>query len=143
MPTSFFMEWRLVKHVLKSDLALKELEHIQVDSPRLAYLFFYDRHGCCGLAKEVALAICSQMADAFAEWIGSSLYFDAVPLLLEEGPQCVVAAQERCRQHIRTQEQPSLPIHTTGSDSSRSSQLVGGVPHNSRSTGGNCRAGNT
>ena len=35
----------MVLHVLKSDLAFRELEHIQVDSPGLAYLFFYDRHG--------------------------------------------------------------------------------------------------
>ena len=39
-----------------------------------------------------------------------------------------MAAQERCSQHIWTQEQPSLPIHVTGSASSGSSQLVGGVP---------------
>ena len=40
----------------------------------------------------------------------------------------MMAAQERHRQHIRTQEQPSLPIHLMGSGSSGSSQLVGGVP---------------
>ena len=66
--------------------------------------------------------------DAFAEWIGRSVHFDAVPLLLEEGCQCTMAAQERCRQCIQTQEQPGLPIHVTGSGSSGSSQLVGRVP---------------
>ena len=41
----------------------------------------------------------------------------------------MTAAQERCRQQIQTQAQPSLPIHATGSASSRSSQqLVGRVP---------------
>ena len=41
----------------------------------------------------------------------------------------MTAAQERHRQRIRTQEQPSLPIHFAGSASSRSSQqLVGRVP---------------
>ena len=49
------------------------------------YLFFYDRHGYHGLSKEKALAMHSHIADAFAEWIGRSTYFDAVPLLLEAG----------------------------------------------------------
>ena len=118
----------MVQHVLKSDLALRELEHVQVDSPGLAYLFFYDRHGHCSLTKEAGLAMPSHIVDAFAEWIGRSAHFDAVPLLLEEGHQCATAAQERCRQHIWHQEQPTLPIHSTGSASSGSSQLVGGVP---------------
>ena len=51
-----------------------------------------------------------------------------VPLLLKEGCQCTTAAQERHRQCIQTQEQPSLPIDVAGSASSGSSQLVGGVP---------------
>ena len=127
-PPAFSWNGGMVQHVLKSDLALRELEHIQVDSPGLAYLFFYDRHGHCGLTKEVALAIHSHIVDAFAEWIGRSAHFDAVPLLLEEGCQCAMAAQERCRQCIQTQEQPGLPIHVMGSGSSGSSQLVGGVP---------------
>ena len=78
--------------------------------------------------KEAALAICSHPADTFAEWIGRSTHFDAVPLLLEEGHRCMTAAQERHRQRIWTQEQPILPIHASGSASSGSSQLVGGVP---------------
>ena len=85
--------------------------------------------GVHSLTKEAALAICSHLADTFAEWIGRSTHFEAVPLLLEEGRHCVTAAQERCRQCIQTQEQPSLPIHVAGSASSRSSQqLVGRVP---------------
>ena len=118
----------MVQHVLKSDLALRELEHIQVDSPGLAYLFFYDRHGYHSLTKEAALTMCSHIVDSFAEWIGRSAHFDVVPLLLEEGCQCTMSAQERCRQHVWTQEQPSLPTHMMGSGSSGSSQLVGGVP---------------
>ena len=118
----------MVQHVLKSNPALRDLEHIQVDGPGLVYLFFYDRHGHRSLSKEAALAMHSHLADAFAEWIGRSTYFDAVSLLLEEGCQQVTAAQERCRQHIWPQEQPTLPIHMTGSSSSGYSQLVGGVP---------------
>ena len=126
-PPAFLWNGGMVQHMLKSDPALRDLEHIQVDGPGLAYLF-YDRHGHHGLSKEAALAMHSHLADAFAEWIGRSAHFDAVPLLLEEGHQCVMAAQERCRQYIRPQEQPTLPIHTNGSTSSRSSQLVHRVP---------------
>ena len=117
-----------MQHVLNSDAAFRELEHVQVDSPRLAYLFFYDKHGHHGLTKEAALAICSHLAEAFAEWIGRSAHFDAVPLLLEEGCQCAMAPEERHRQHIQTHEQHNLPICTMGSASSGSSQLVSRVP---------------
>ena len=58
-PPAFSWNGGMVQHVLKSDPALRELEHIQVDGPGLAYLFFYDRHGHQGLTKEAALAICS------------------------------------------------------------------------------------
>ena len=72
--------------------------------------------------------MCLRLADAFAEWTGRSAHFDAVPLLLEEGCQHAMAAQERCRQHIQPQEQPILPIQVTGSTNSGSSKLVGRVP---------------
>ena len=128
-PPAFSWNAGMVLYVLKSDPVMREREHIQVDGPGLVYLFFYDRHGCRGLTKEAALAICSHLADTFAEWIGRSVHFEVVPLLLEEGHHCMTAAQERCRQRIQTLEQPSLPIHAAGSASSRSSQqLVGGVP---------------
>ena len=45
-PLAFSWNVGMVLHVLKRDLALRELEHIQVNSSGLAYLFFYDRHGC-------------------------------------------------------------------------------------------------
>ena len=35
----------MVMHVLKSDLVLWELEHVQVDGPGTDYLFFYDKQG--------------------------------------------------------------------------------------------------
>ena len=74
-PPVFSWNGSMVQHVLKSDLALRELEHVQIDSPGLLYLFFYDRHGHHGLTKEAALAICSHLADTFAEWIGRSTHF--------------------------------------------------------------------
>ena len=101
---------------------------IQVDGPGIAYLF-YDRRGCHGLTKEAALAICSHLVDAFAEWIGRSAHFKAVLLLLEEGHHHTTEAQDRHRQCIQTQEQPNLPVHAAGTASSGSSlQLVGRVP---------------
>ena len=74
-----------MQHVLKSDPALRDLEHVQVDGPGLTYLFFYDRHGERGLSEEAALSIRSYIVDAFAKWIGRSAHFDVVPLLLEAG----------------------------------------------------------
>ena len=64
---------------------MRDLEHVQADGPGLAYLFFYDWHGYRGLSKEEALAMHSHIAGAFAEWIGRSAHFDAVPLLLKAG----------------------------------------------------------
>ena len=65
----------------------------------------------------------------FAEWIGRSAHFDAVPLLLEAGQQCMTAVQERHRQCVRPLEEPILP----GACESNLRvldrlQLVGGVP---------------
>ena len=109
-PPTFSGNAGMVLHVLKNDLALRELEHIQVDGPGTAYLFFYDRHGCHSLTKEAALAICSHLADGFVEWIGWSAHFKAVLLLLDEGHHHETAAHDRCQQHIQTQDQPNLPV---------------------------------
>ena len=89
-----------MRHALKDDPALRNLEHVQVDGPGLVYLFFYDWHGYCGLSKEEALTMHSHIADAFSEWIGRSAHFDAVPLLLEVGRQHMTAMQERRRQCV-------------------------------------------
>ena len=87
-------------HTLKNNPALRDLEHVQADGPGLTYLFFYDRHGYCGLSKEEDLAMRSHIADAFAKWIGRSAHFDAVPLLLEAGQHCTAAMQGRRRQRV-------------------------------------------
>ena len=41
-PPAFSWNAGMVMHVLKSDPALRELEHVQVDCPGVAYLFFYE-----------------------------------------------------------------------------------------------------
>ena len=67
-------------HVLKNDLVLRELEHMQVDGLGTAYLFFYDKQGCCGLGQDTAYAIWAHMEEAFSEWILCSAHF-AISLL--------------------------------------------------------------
>ena len=44
----------MVLHILKGDPTLQDLEHVQVDSPGTAYLFFYDKQGHRGLKQDVA-----------------------------------------------------------------------------------------
>ena len=97
-PPAYSWNGGLVQHALKSNPALRDLEHMQVDGLGLTYLFFYNWHGYHCPSKEEALAMHSYIVDAFAEWIGRSAHFDMVPLLLEAGWQCVAAMQERHRQ---------------------------------------------
>ena len=52
-------------HVLKSDLVLWELEHVQVYGPGAAYLFFYDKQGHQGLGKDAADAVRAHVEEAF------------------------------------------------------------------------------
>ena len=47
----------MVMHVLKSDPVLRELEHVQVDGPGTAYLFFYDKQGHRGLGQDAMDAV--------------------------------------------------------------------------------------
>ena len=42
-PSTFSWNAGMVMHILKSDPVLQELEHVQVDGPGTAYLFFYDK----------------------------------------------------------------------------------------------------
>ena len=42
-PPTFSWNVGMVMHILKSDQVLRELEHMQVDGPGTAYLFFYDK----------------------------------------------------------------------------------------------------
>ena len=56
-PPTFSWNVGMVMHVLKSDLVLRELEHVQVDGPGTAYLFFYDKQGHQGLSQDTTHAI--------------------------------------------------------------------------------------
>ena len=119
----------MMLHVLKNDPASRELEHVQVDGSGMAYLFFYDRHGHHGLMWEAARSVHSHLVDTFSEWIGWPTHFEVLPLLLDEGCHHAAVAQDRCQQHIRTQDPSNLPVQTAMAASSGSSlQLVGRAP---------------
>ena len=45
-PPMFSRNEGMVMHVLKGDPALRDLEHVQVDGPGMAYLFFFNKQGC-------------------------------------------------------------------------------------------------
>ena len=61
-PPTFSWNAGMVMHVLKSDLVL--WEHVQVDGPGTAYLFFYDKQGHWGLEQD---AVRIHMEEAFSE----------------------------------------------------------------------------
>ena len=74
-PPAFSWNAGMVMHILKSDLVLRELEHMQVDGPGTAYLFSYDKQGCWGLRQDTAHAIWTQVEEAFSESISHSAHF--------------------------------------------------------------------
>ena len=82
-PPAFSWNAGMVMHILKSDLVLRELEHMQVDSLRTAYLFFYDKQGHWGLGQDTAYAIWAH-TEAFSEWISRSAHFTISLLPLVE-----------------------------------------------------------
>ena len=53
-PPAFSWNNGMVMHVLKSNPVLRDLEHVQVDSLGIAYLFFYDKQGCQDLEQDAA-----------------------------------------------------------------------------------------
>ena len=83
-PPAFSWNAGMVMHVLKSDLVLRQLEHMQVDSPGTAYLFFYDKQGHRGLGQDIAYAIWTHVEEAFSGWILCSTHFTISLLPLVE-----------------------------------------------------------
>ena len=94
-PSPFSWNTGMVMHVLKSDPALHDLEHVQMEGPGTAYLFFYNKQGRKGLVLEVAHALRAHMVDMFSEWISTSAHFAVNPIPLEEGWHHAVAAAEQ------------------------------------------------
>ena len=83
-PSAFSWNSGMVLHVLKRDPTLRDLEHVQVDGPGTAYLFFYDKQGQRGLKEETAENLQARVTEAFPEWISHSAHFMATLLPLAE-----------------------------------------------------------
>ena len=84
-PPAFSWNIGMAMHILKGDPTLRDLEHIQVDGPDMAYLFFFGKQGCRGLAFDAAQIIRTHVGEVFAEWISHSAHFAVIPLPLAEG----------------------------------------------------------
>ena len=127
-PPTFSWNTGMVMHVLKSDPVLRELEHVQVDGPGTAYLFFYDKKGRWGLGQDAADAVRTHVDEAFSEWISRSAHFTISLLpLMEVWWQSVAASDYR-----RLRGQAENPVHNmpvgAAWESDSSSQLVGSAP---------------
>ena len=92
-PPSFSWNTGMVMHVLKSDPVPQELEHVQVDGPGTAYLFFYNKQGRWGLGQDAADAVRTHMEEVYSEWISHSTHFTISNLpLIEVWRQSVAAS---------------------------------------------------
>ena len=127
-PPAFSWNAGMVMHILKGDPALRDLEHVHVDGPGVAYLFFFNKQGCRGLKHNVAQAPRMHVVEMFYEWISHSTHFAITPLSLVEGWHQAVATLERHRQRSRV-EHPDHPMHNLiSSESDSALQLVGSAP---------------
>ena len=84
-PPTFSWNAGMVLHVLKGDPMLRDLEHVRVDGPGTAYLFFYDKQGHRGLKQDVTENLRTHVAQAFSKWISQSAHFVVILLPLVEG----------------------------------------------------------
>ena len=96
-PPTFSWNAGMVMHILKNDPVLRELEHVQVDGPGTAYLFFYDKQGHHGLGQDTAYEIQAHVEEAFSEWILHSAHFAISLLPLVEAWWQAVAASDHQR----------------------------------------------
>ena len=86
-PPAFSWNVGMVMHVLKSDLVLRELEHVQVDGLGTAYLVFYDKQGHQGLGQDTVYAIQAHIEETFSGWILCSTHFTISFLPLVEAEE--------------------------------------------------------
>ena len=135
-PPAFSWNVGMVMHILKSDPVLWELEHVQVDGPGTAYLFFYDKQGHQGLEQDAVDAVRTHVEEAFSEWILHSAHSNISPLPLMEVWWWSVTASD-CRR-LRSQAENSAHNTPVGAarESDSSSQLVGSAPQQDRRTSG-------
>ena len=57
----------MVMHILKGDPTLRDLEHVQVDGPGMAYLLFFDKQGHRGLKFDATQTLQTHVAEVFSE----------------------------------------------------------------------------
>ena len=127
-PPAFSWNAEMVMHILKSDPVLRELEHVQVDGPGTAYLFFYDKQGCWGLSQDTAHAIWAHVEEAFLEWILRLAHFTISLFPLMEAWWQVVAVSNCQRLRSRAKNPvDGIPVVNEG-ESDSSVQLVGSAP---------------
>ena len=135
-PPAFSWNAGMVMHILKSDPVLWELEHVQVDGPGTAYLFFYDKQGHQGLEQDATDAVQTHVEEAFLEWISHSAHFNISLLPLMEAWRQSVAASN----HQRLRSWAENPAHNApvgvAQESDSSSQLVGSAPQQDGRTSG-------
>ena len=127
-PPVFSWNAGMVMHILKSDLVLQELEHVQVDGPGTAYLFFYDKQSRWGLEQGAMDAIRTHMEEAFLKWITHFAHFNVSLLpLMEAWWQSVTASD--C-QRLRSGAENLTHNASVGvaQESDSSSQLEGSAP---------------
>ena len=105
-PPAFSWNAGMVMHVLKSNPVLRELEHVQVDDPGTAYLFFYDKQGHWGLEQGATDAIQTHVEGAFSEWISHSAHLNVSLLPLMEAWWRSVTASN-CRRLRSRAENPT------------------------------------
>ena len=135
-PPAFSWNMGMVIHVLKSDLVLWELEHVQVDGPGTAYLFFYDKQGHQGLEQEATDAVQTHMEEAFLEWISCSAHFNISLLpLMEVWQQSVTASDCQRLRSWAENTAHNMPVGAAR-ESDSSSQLVGSTPQQDGRTSG-------
>ena len=128
MAPHVLLELQYGADVLKRDSTLRDLEHVQVDGPGMAYLFFYDKQGQRGLKKETAENLQAHVAEAFPKWISHSANFVATLLPLVEGWSRATVALGKCHPRSWTDQLDHPVLHGLSSESDSMPHLVGGVP---------------
>ena len=135
-PPTFSWNAGMVMHVLKSNPVLWELEHVQIDGPGTAYLFFYDKQGHQGLEQEAADAIRTHVEEAFLEWISHSAHFNVSLLPLMEAWQWSIAASDCQRLRSRAKNPTHNAPVGVAWESDSLSQLVESAPQQDGRTSG-------
>ena len=127
-PPAFSWNAGMVMHILKSDPVLRELEHMEVDGPGTAYLFFYDKQGHRGLGQDTVYAIRAHVKEAFSECISCSTHFTISLLpLVEAWWQADATSNHQRLRSWAENPTPRIPVVTVG-ESDSSVQLVGSTP---------------